>query len=228
MIISVGHDKGGVGKTTTATNLAVWLAQRGSDVLLVDADRLAACAEWAAKRAEDGRVVAVPCVQASGNIGSTVRDLAGRYEHIIIDSAGHDSVEFRASLMVADKLITPLRPSRLDTRSVKNVMGLVTQAHVFNEHLRAFIVLNFVPTNVKNNEASEARAELAREVPELPVFETVVSDRKAFRDAYAGGWGASEMDDTKAAAEVAALAEAIYGQVQSKRRNSVVRAVAAV
>lgn len=38
MIIAVVNQKGGVGKTTISTNLASYLAKRGADVLLVDAD----------------------------------------------------------------------------------------------------------------------------------------------------------------------------------------------
>ena len=38
MIITVGGIKGGSGKSTVATNLAVLRARAGRDVLLVDAD----------------------------------------------------------------------------------------------------------------------------------------------------------------------------------------------
>jgi chromosome partitioning protein len=38
MIITIGSNKGGTGKTTTATNISVALATKGKDVCLVDAD----------------------------------------------------------------------------------------------------------------------------------------------------------------------------------------------
>ena len=46
MIIVVGCNKGGAGKTTTATNLAVALAMQGNDVCIVDADHQRSAARW--------------------------------------------------------------------------------------------------------------------------------------------------------------------------------------
>ena len=46
MIILIGCNKGGAGKTTTATNLAVGLAIKGKDVCIVDADPQRSAARW--------------------------------------------------------------------------------------------------------------------------------------------------------------------------------------
>ena len=52
MILAVGNIKGGVGKTTLAVNIAVALAQRGRDVLVIDGDEQASAATFAQIRAD--------------------------------------------------------------------------------------------------------------------------------------------------------------------------------
>ena len=46
MIIVVSSIKGAVGKSTVATNLACYLAQRSGDVILVDADYQATASDF--------------------------------------------------------------------------------------------------------------------------------------------------------------------------------------
>ena len=52
MIILVGSEKGGVGKSTLSTNFAVLLASLKKDVIIVDTDRQSTSANWAQYREE--------------------------------------------------------------------------------------------------------------------------------------------------------------------------------
>ena len=46
MIVLIGGEKGGTGKTTIATNLAALRAMAGRDVLLVDTDPQGSASYW--------------------------------------------------------------------------------------------------------------------------------------------------------------------------------------
>src|SRR5262245_37822247 len=86
MIIVVCAEKGGVGKTTLAVNLATQRALEGHDVLLVDTDLQVSSSLWAQKRDEATIQPRVACVQKFGKgLQAEVRDLARRYEDIVLD-----------------------------------------------------------------------------------------------------------------------------------------------
>jgi chromosome partitioning protein len=74
MILLVAAEKGGVGKSTIASNLAVYLAHGGVDVVLLDTDGQATAARFVERRDEAGITPAVPCVQRTGEVASTLRD----------------------------------------------------------------------------------------------------------------------------------------------------------
>ena len=115
MILLIGGEKGGTGKTTVATNLAALRAAAGGDVLLVDTDRQGTAAAWCQLRVEHPRLPPVPCVHLFGKTVQTgIRDLAGRYHEVIIDAGGRDEVELRSALVVADAVYIPIQPSQYD------------------------------------------------------------------------------------------------------------------
>ena len=102
MIILVGGEKGGTGKTTIVTNLAALRAMAGRDVLLVDTDPQGSASYWTTSRDEDAIKPRVACIQKFGKgLQVEVKDLASRYQDIIIDAGGRDSVELRAAMVVA-------------------------------------------------------------------------------------------------------------------------------
>ncbi len=204
MIILFAGQKGGSGKSTLASNAAAWLANKGKDVMLVDADRQGTCSRWSEYREEDSNLPAVQCVQKYERITAALKDLDSRYEYVICDVAGRDSTEMRSAFLAADIAIIPFRPSQADLDTLPHVAEIVAAAADLNPGITCYAMLTMAPTNPVINEAKEA-ADFLQDYPELKTLQTIVRDRKAYRDALSEGKGVCELKNEKAAAEIEAL-----------------------
>jgi chromosome partitioning protein len=209
MILLFGGQKGGTGKATLAMNASVALARAGHTVLLVDTDSQLTVSNWADKRSNEGLSPAITCIQKTGRLSQVLSDMRGRYDHIVVDAGGRDSVELRSALTLADKLYTPLRPSQNDLWTLDQMSELVENARDINERLSAHLILTLVPTNPMVRELQNARAMLA-DYPAFSPCQTVIYDRKAYRDAVFLGKGVLEHHDAKASAEVESFIREVF------------------
>ncbi len=205
MIVLVGSQKGGAGKTTVAINLAVEWARQGRDVCLVDADSQRSAARWHADREENGHTPSLACVEKQGNIRDTLVDLETRYELVVVDVAGKDSKEMRTAMTAAHILIVTVRPSQLDLDTLERMTEIVDAARDFNEELEVYGLLTQVPSNVFGTEKADAGEYLA-EYPVLHPLRSVIHERKAYRDVIGEGLGVVEWNNQKAKAEIQVLA----------------------
>ena len=210
-ILLVGGEKGGTGKTTIATNLAALRAAAGGDVVLIDTDPQGSAAFWCSVREQEGVSPRIACVRLHGRqIGRQVIDTASRYQDVIVDAGGRDSVELRAAMTVAERLLVPIQASQFDTWTLDAMAELITQASAINPGLEAMACLNRASTNPRVGEVSEAR-ELLGEYDVLQLVGTTVHDRIAYRRAARTGMGVTELgDDDKATAEIEALHTEVY------------------
>jgi len=219
-IIVFGGEKGGTDKTTLATNIAAMLAGNGKDVLLLDTDKQGTASFWATVREEDKVEPRVACVQKFGKgLPAQVRDLAERYDEIIIDAGGRDSMELRYALGVADRVYIPVQPFQFDIWTIRQMDSLVEMASGINQNLTAFIVLNRASTNPVIKEDQETREFFNQEDFEyLSISKSTIRDRISFRKAARDGisvleWG----QDKKAINEMNLLYEEIYhGKKENK------------
>jgi chromosome partitioning protein len=212
-IILIGGEKGGTGKTTVAVNMAVARARDGHDVLVVDTDPQGSASYWAAVR-EDKRIEPrIASIQKFGKtLASELKDLRKRYEDIIVDAGGRDSIELRSGLVVADRGYVPIQASQFDVWTLDQMDSLVSQAQSLNPELRVYVVINRASPNPVVEESKEAR-QLLDEFENLELLAPMIRDRIAYRKAARDGMAVSELPrrDPKACAEIDLLYQEIYG-----------------
>ena len=209
MIILIGSQKGGCGKSTTAVNISAYLAKNGGDVVLVDADRQCTSANWAMDRSANKDLPIVHCVQKYENIRDTLQDLDKRYEHVVVDAAGRDSRELRTGMTTAHILIVPFRPSQPDLDTLPKLQEIIIQAKDLNPDLVVHGLLTMAPTNPVVHETTEA-CEYLQDYPEIQLLKSIIRDRKVYRDAMCEGMGVIEMSNPKASEEIQSLMKEVF------------------
>jgi chromosome partitioning protein len=208
MIILIGAQKGGSGKSTTAVNVCAELANQDRDVVLVDADRQSTAANWVSYREENPVLPTVHCLQKYDNIRQTLLDLDKRYEFVVVDAAGRDSRELRTAMTAANIMIMPLRPSQPDLDTLPRMQEIIIEALDINPDLNVMGLLTMASTNPSVKEEQEALSFLD-EYPEISSLKTIIRERKTYRDAMSSGTGVVEMNNPKAKREIKELVEEI-------------------
>lgn len=206
MITVVGGTKGGSGKSTVATNLAIMLASTGSDVLLVDADDQETATDFTNLReATRPGGAGYTCVALTGAaVRSGVLRLAPKHAHVVIDTGGRDTISQRAALSICHTYLVPFAPRSFDVWTLDKVAELVEEARAVNDGLRALAFIN--RAEARGSENVEA-AELIRSKPGLEYVPAALGARKAFAHAAASGLAVTELrpQDPKASDEIASL-----------------------
>ncbi len=202
MIITIGSQKGGVGKSTICCNMAAALAQQARDVIIVDSDsQRSASAWWAERTRSRPELPHIACVQKDGYINQTLEDFNARYGFVLVDAAGRDSDELRSAMAVSDVLITPTKCSQIDLMTLSTMAALIRKCAQINTRLISYCLLNIAPTNKRITEIEQARNAIL-EYQEIILLDTIISDRKIYRDSMADGSGVSETDGKAASAKL--------------------------
>jgi chromosome partitioning protein len=207
-IIACGNLKGGVGKTTIAVNLAVALARRGLDVVLLDLDPQASAATWASGAQLPIRVEATPAaLHTSGRWCARAGDWVRAGHLVVLDLPPLLVPPLASALMIADLLIVPVTPSALDVAATEQTlrMARITRESRRNRGPQGVLVPNRVDPRGRYHQATQnaVRGLAERWAPRIRHHVDHV-------DAFATGhWIGGYAPESKATLDILALADTV-------------------
>jgi len=188
--ILVVNSKGGCGKTTLATNLAVALAARGEEVALADADRQKSSLSWAKRRPKGlARIESLNWTKED-----SIGDKAKSLDAIVIDGPGGLRSELAKNLIAeASDIIVPVLASAFDWDATLKFLGGISDIkRVRKGKADIFVVANRI------NKRSTQVTDLERTFAEngYPLLARI-SDRVLYARHAAAGSGVFDTSDAK-------------------------------
>ncbi len=220
MIYTIGGIKGGSGKTTIATNLTVYLAKEGRDVILVDADDQESATDFTSIRHQmlDG-AVGYTAVKITGTeLNTNVARLAKKYDDVVIDTGGRDTVSQRSAISVSHVYLVPFAPRSLDIWTLRKVESLIAEMSPFNPDL---VCLTFINKADARGTYKEDTADLLRESQHVQFIDAPIGNRISFANAASSGLGVIEMKptDEKAVLEITDLYNGIQKVLKTNSKK---------
>ncbi len=191
--------KGGSGKTTVATHIALAAHLRGLKTVVADTDPQRSATEVLRARVGEGPT----CVGAMGAslFAAQIAAVGSGMDAMVIDTAAGAVEDVAQAIVVADFSLLVVRPTLMDIAAAVRSLDIIRRLKK-----PAMVVVNQAPTSRDGVEPpSVKRAMRALELMRLPVVPTLLRSRAIYQSSLETGKSAEECYDVNAAREVAAL-----------------------
>jgi chromosome partitioning protein len=211
-IIGVVQVKGGVGRSTLATNLAAALSKYGQTAL-IDADvPQGTSASWGALRERAGRAekLTIAGVADHRALVSKVRELVSINDFVIIDGPPRLAEVTRAIMVMSRLCLIPLGASAAEIWATADLVKTINEARDRRLDINARIVWNRFREHTRS---ARELGEAAEKQLGLPALHSKLGYRVAYSEALARGLSVEEWPDRQANEEFTALVNEVKQQL---------------
>lgn len=210
MIFSFVNTKGGCGKSTLAVHFAAWLEASKVKTLLIDTDKQANAASWVVWRKEEKLEPTPMCMRLYGQeILNEGPGHASNYQATVIDTKGTDSAGTRASMIISDMALVPVRVSDFDAAAIDDFLEMLNEVRSVNPKLKVKVFINQIDPRRRHPYKLIDHLESQG----LEVLNSIIKARAAFSDALHGGTVFEIGNDEKARFEANHLFAEIMEEV---------------
>lgn len=192
-VLTVAAQKGGVGKSTVACNLAICFASEGYNVELLDADTQNSSMVFRQLRSEND----INDFVASANPTKTIHndiDKKNGYDVVIIDSGGRDTGVMRSSILAATHgmLIIPFMASQFDLSALTDTLQILEQARTITE-IEAYVLFNRVDERKLITQGAREYLGELQEDYSFNIFDSSLANRNDYITTIMTGKGVVEI-----------------------------------
>ncbi len=215
MITVVGNLKGGVGKSTLAFHLIIWLLKnkftsqggaKPSELKAIDADPQQTLSDIMQIRAEEK---ITPTIELSNHSLMLLSKSAGKNSEVIIDVGTQDMHAFKQAILKADRILIPVMPSQADVWATQRFLKLIRELRS-DDMPKLLVLINRGDPNKDNSDTLDTH-EILGSIKQLSVLDYILYDNEDYRSALFEGRACFELNSQGAAAmEFNKMAQSIY------------------
>jgi len=176
-IVTIATSKGGGGKTTLTTCLAVGLTTRGFKVAVIDADRNATFSDWHKTNYEGAAFTSLAEIRHVEVI-DLAQNQAEVHDVVLVDTAGFENLTAAGAISTADYVLIPCMPDR---GSIREAMKTAKQTDSFARAARRTIPYRVVLSQWSPRGLAEQATRDDLAAAEIPTMEQYIPDLAAYR-----------------------------------------------
>jgi len=212
-VIALLNLKGGVGKSTTAVHLAIWLHKQGKSIAFIDSDPQQTSSSWLNSLEIDFPVQ--PLLDPE-ELFETANAWTNVFNYVVVDGPGSLSEQTKTILDCSDLVLIPCQPSGPDLQSSGKILQIIKHKQMTRQGKpKALLFLNRAIRGTLLLRDSEQA--LAKN-PNFPLLKTVIYQRQLLADANIQRGTAFSLSG-KAAKDTATEYEQLFLEVLANYRN---------